>query len=48
MATVTHPSKEQVRQWQKQRWAERKPVPTPEQIRTELGWNMIKGAARAR
>lgn len=38
---TTHPPKEAVRNWLQQRQAERKPVPTPEQIRRELSWGML-------
>jgi hypothetical protein len=31
--------KERVRHWLQQRWRERAPLPSPEQIRAELGWN---------
>lgn len=41
MQPVAKPSKEQVRNWMQQRQVERKPVPTPEQIRQELGWWML-------
>lgn len=41
MTLTTKPTPQQVRQWMQQRQVERKPVPTPEQIRTELGWWML-------
>lgn len=41
MQPVAKPSKEAVRAWTQQRQAARKPPPTPEQIRTELGWWML-------
>jgi len=36
------PTKEQVREWQKKRIQEHTPPKTPEDIRRELGWDMIK------
>lgn len=35
------PNKEMVRQWMQQRQQEHKPPPTPEEIRRQLGWEMI-------
>jgi hypothetical protein len=32
-------NKERVRHWLQRRWRERAPLPSPEQIRAELGWN---------
>jgi hypothetical protein len=46
MTQTTHPSKEQVRQFMRQRRVERTPPPSPEQIRRELGWH-LEAAARA-
>lgn len=37
---VTHPTKEQVREWQKKQSEKHEPPPTAEQIRRELGWEM--------
>lgn len=51
MTPVTHPSPQQVRDWMKQRQAEQKPPPTPEEIRRELGWELVRdnqSAERAR
>lgn len=45
MTAVTHPTPAQVRQWMQQRQVERKPLPTPEQIRTELGWHLLNNKA---
>lgn len=42
------PTKQQVRDWMQQRQAEHKPPPTPEQIRRELGWGLVKDAKLAR
>lgn len=47
MATATTaPSKEAVRLWFTQRQAVRTPPPTPEQIRRELGWEMLANNRR--
>jgi hypothetical protein len=37
--------KERVRHWLQQRWRERAPLPSPEQIRAELGWQRGQGPA---
>jgi hypothetical protein len=37
--------KERVRHWLQRRWRERAPLPSPEQIRAELGWQRGPGAA---
>jgi hypothetical protein len=42
MTPVTHPSPQQVREWMKQRQAENTPPPTPEVIRRELGWQLVR------
>jgi hypothetical protein len=39
------PTKEQVRHWMNERSKERRPPPDANQIRRELGWNLI-GAER--
>ncbi|GJI94927.1 hypothetical protein RugamoR57_16450 [Duganella caerulea] len=36
------PSKESVRQWLQTQIAERRPPPDAQQIRRELGWEMLK------
>ena len=36
------PAKELVRKWLKAELAQRRPPPDPEQIRRELGWDMLK------
>ncbi|NRR32396.1 hypothetical protein HSX11_19690 [Oxalobacteraceae bacterium] len=39
------PSKESVRQWlqtRQQERKERKPLPDPQQIRRELGWDLVR------
>lgn len=42
MATTTHPSKESVRNWANTRRAEKTPLPSPEEIRRQLGWDMVR------
>jgi hypothetical protein len=44
---MTTPSKEQVRTWMRQQIAKRCPPPSPEQIRRELGWNLIAAERKA-
>lgn len=39
---VAKPSHQQVRDWMQQRRKEASPPPTPEDIRTELGWRMLE------
>ncbi|MGZ3351744.1 MAG: hypothetical protein ACXU89_22685 [Xanthobacteraceae bacterium] len=39
------PTPQQVRDWMKQRQVEKKPPPTPEQVRQVLGWHLINGKA---
>ncbi len=41
MTQTTHPSKELVRQHMQQRVKDHTPPPTPEQVRRELGWELI-------
>jgi hypothetical protein len=36
------PSKESVRQWLRARLATRQPPPEPQQIRRELGWELVR------
>lgn len=38
---ANHPTKEQVRSFMQQRQVERKPPPSPEEIRRQLGWAML-------
>lgn len=40
--TITKPPKEQVRQYMQQRFTSRTPPKTPEQVRQELGWDMLR------
>lgn len=42
MPQTSKPSNEQVRSWMRQRQAERTPPPSPEQIRRELGWQLVE------
>lgn len=39
-AQTERPTKEQVRYWQQDRNKERKPLPSPEEIRRQLGWHL--------
>jgi hypothetical protein len=41
MTQTTHPSKYLVRAYLERRSQEVKPPPTPEEIRRQLGWNMM-------
>jgi len=42
MPQTSKPSNEQVRSWMRQRKVERTPPPAPEQIRRELGWQLVE------
>lgn len=42
MDQIKQPSKESVRQWLQTRLAERLPPPDLQQIRRELGWDLIR------
>ncbi|SFF94108.1 hypothetical protein SAMN05518865_106186 [Duganella sp. CF458] len=42
MDKSTQPSKEAVRNWLQSRQEERRPLPDPQQIRRELGWEMVR------
>lgn len=42
MTTTTHPSKEQVRALMERHRADGTPPLSPEQIRRELGWGLLK------
>lgn len=46
MATSTAPSKEAVRTWLNDRRASPTPPPTPEEIRRQLGWEMLHNNRR--
>ena len=39
---AVHPDKELVRKWLKAELAQRRPPPDPEQIRRELGWDLLR------
>lgn len=42
MTQTTRPSHQAVRSWMQQRQVDRTPPPAPEQIRRELGWQMVE------
>lgn len=47
MATVVQqPSKQAVRQWMNDRREAHTPPPTPEEIKRELGWDMLRQTTR--
>ncbi|MES2264197.1 MAG: hypothetical protein V4724_37290 [Pseudomonadota bacterium] len=46
MEQAKQPSKEAVRQWMQDRVEQRRPPADPQQIRRELGWDLIKVAPR--
>ncbi len=48
MTQTTHPPKEVVRELMQARAKSTEPPPTPERIREELGWRMIKDERKAR
>lgn len=45
---VTRPSKQDVRDWMISQRSKREVPPTLEEIRTELGWKMIKANDKSR
>lgn len=47
MAQTTHPSKELVRTWMQQRQAGRQPLPTPDEVRRQLGWELVEAERAA-
>lgn len=47
MTPVNHPSPQQVRDWMKKRRAEKTPPPSPEQVRRELGWELVRNTKSA-
>ena len=47
MSKLKQPSKESVRVWLTARIAQHRPPPDPEQIRRELGWELVR-ATRAK
>ena len=42
MTQQKQPSKESVRIWLRARLEQRRPPPDPQQIRRELGWELVK------
>jgi hypothetical protein len=42
MVKTVKPSKEQVREYMERRQAQHKPLPTREEIRRQLGWELIE------
>ena len=48
MDQAKQPSKETVRQWLKNEIAKRRPPPDQEQIRRELGWDLIESRRNAK
>lgn len=42
MAQTNHPSKELVRDWMRQRQGEHRPPPTLDEIRRQLGWELVE------
>lgn len=42
MTQTTKPSNQQVRSWMQQRQVDRTPPPSPDQVRRELGWQMVE------
>jgi hypothetical protein len=42
MTQVTHPSAQQVREYLAKRIKERTPPPAPDEIRRQLGWELIE------
>jgi hypothetical protein len=42
MSQHKQPSKESIRQWLQARLVQRRPPPDPQQIRRELGWDLIR------
>ena len=48
METLHQPSKEQVREYLKQRQAEHRPPPDIKEIRRQLGWDMLEMSRQGR
>lgn len=44
MSATTHPPKHLVRQYLERRAREHKPPPSPEEVRRQLGWDMLMPA----
>jgi hypothetical protein len=47
MANATHPSKQLVRDYLQRRARDARPPPTPDEIRRELGWALVKAPSAA-
>lgn len=47
MTQQTHPTKEQIRQYLEARQAERCPPPSMQEIRRQLGWDMLRQVTSA-
>lgn len=45
---IKSPSKEEVREYMQRRFAEKKPLPSLQQIRRELGWELVAPTDRGR
>lgn len=45
---MSKPTKEQLRKWQQDNRAQKRPPVSPEQARRELGWDMVKDAPKQR
>lgn len=41
MQSKPHPTQQQVRDWMTQRQVDHTPPPTPEEVRRQLGWNLV-------
>ena len=48
MSKQNQPSKESVRAWLRAEIAQRRPPPDPQQIRRELGWELLKVGGRCK
>ena len=48
MKQMTKPSNEQVRSWMQQRQMDRTPPPAPDQVRRELGWQLVEAERAAK
>jgi phosphoribosylaminoimidazole-succinocarboxamide synthase len=45
---VTHPDKEAVRRYMQQRREEQSPPPSPEEVRRQLGWELVEAERGAK
>lgn len=48
MIQTIKPDKHQVRNWQRERAQQRTPPQKPEDVRRELGWNLLEAERRER